>query len=193
MLTSWENLLGKLEQRTTQDGCGQARFEIAELQGLAADAIEDDNPERAANLKQLVAAARTRVEQSGWANTRGLGVGSGYYLYEDKKNDYHGRYLRLGGASAWFGVDFMAAKCKDSSVWLCFYDDPSARVSLEKVRCRLGSLAEPGLEWRSKQACVPIVLPVAGDREAVLEAMVDQLTCIAKRIDPDGPTYRNSG
>ena len=192
MLASWEFLLGKLADSAKHDGCDQASFEIAELKGLAADAVKGDNPERAANLKQLVKAAVSRVEQSGWANTHGLSVGSGYHLCEAKKFDYHGRYLRLGGASAWFGIDFAAAKYTDSPVWLCFYDDPNACVNLEEVRGHLGSLAEPGLEWRSKQACVPIDLPVAGDREAVLGAMVDQLTCIAECIDPNGPTYRDA-
>ena len=191
MLTSWEFLLDELAHSAKQDGCDQATFEIAELQGLAADAIKGENPKRAANLKQLVKAAIARVRRSGWANTDRLTVGSGYHLHEAKKFDFHGRYLRLGGASAWFGIDFAAAKYSDSPVWLCFYDDPNACVSLEEVRGHLGSLAEPGLEWRSKQVCLPIVLPAAGDREAVLDAMVDQLTCIAKCLDPMGPTYRD--
>ena len=55
---------------------------------------------------------------------------------------------------------------------------------------RLGSLVEPGLEWRSPEVCVPIVLPASGDREAVLEAMVAQLMGIAERIDSDGPTLK---
>ncbi len=193
ILTSWEYLLDELAKRAKQDNDGQAGYEIAELKGLAADAIKGDNPERVANLKQLVKAAITRVEQSGWANAHRLGVGAGYHLYEAKKFDFHGRHLLLGGASAWFGIDFAAAKYTDSPVWLCFYDGSNACVNLEIVRGRLGSLAEPGLQWRSKQVCVPIVLPAAGDREAVLDAMVDQLTCIAERIDRDGPTYREVG
>ena len=58
---------------------------------------------------------------------------------------------------------------------------------------RLGSLAEQGLEWRSPEVNLPIVLPAAGDREAVLEGWVAQLTCIAERTDPNGPTYLKAG
>lgn len=116
-------------------------------------------------------------------------------MYEAKKRDYHGRNLCLGDAFAWFGIDFAAAKRKDSPVWLCFRDSvsvSSVSVKSEEVRSRLGSLAEPGLEWRSEGVCVPIVLPAVDDREAVLKAMVVQLTCIAERIDPKGLTYRDT-
>ena len=191
MLTSWESLLDEMAQRTKQDGDDQAGFEIAELQGLAIDAIERGNPQRDANLKLLVADAVKRLEQSGWANTNELSVASGYYDYGMYRCDYYGRYLRLGGAFAWLGIDYTAAKQMNRPLWLSFFDDRDASVSLKTVRSRLGKLAEPGLEWRSKEACMPIVLPVAADRESTLEAMVAQSTCIAERIDPKGPTYRH--
>ena len=196
MLTSWESLLDKMAQRTKKDGDAQACFEIAELQGLAADATAGDNPQCDANLKQLIADAVKLIEESGWANTDGLSVGSGYFDYGTHRCDYYGRYLRLGGASAWLGIDYTAAKRMDRPLWLSFYHDRAASVSLTTVRSSLGKLAEPGLEWRSKEACVPVALPVAADREATLETMVSQLKCIAEciaeRIDPNGPTYRNA-
>lgn len=192
MLTSWESLLGKLAHSAKDNGCDQASFEIAELQGLAADATRGENPMRAANLKRLVTIAVERVEQSGWANTDGLSASKGFIRYESKRFDFDGRYLRLGSAFAWVGIDFAAAKCKESPVWLSFRDSPSVSLNLEEVRGRLGSLAEPGLEWRSHRVCAPIVLPATGDREAVLDAMVDQLTCIAKCLGPKAPTYRGA-
>ena len=178
MLTSWESLLDKL--RTKSDDDAQAGFELAELQGLAASAIAGDNPQRDDNLKRLIADAVKRVEQSGWANTDGLTVGQGF--------GYYGRYLRLADAYAWLGIDDEAKKqTPDKPLWLSFYGD-----SVEKVRGTLGSLAEPGLEWRSKEVPVPIELPAAADQGATLDAIVAELERIAKIIDPDGPTYREA-
>ncbi len=193
MLTSWESLLDAMAQRTKQDGDDQAGFEIAELQGLAIDAIERDKPQRDANLKLLIADAVKRVEQSGWANTDGFGVASGFYEFGMDRCEYYGRNLSLAGAFAWFGIDYTAANRMDKPLWLSFQDDGSASVGLEAVRDSLGELSAPGLEWRNNEACVPIVLSVGADREAILEAMVAQLTCIAKRIDPKGPSYRKAG
>ena len=101
--------------------------------------------------------------------------------------------FRLAGASAGLGIDYKAVKrMPDKPLWLWFYVDPAASVSMEAVRSSLGSLAEPGLEWRSREVCVPIVLPDAADRQATLDAMVANLERVAKRIDPNGPTYRET-
>ena len=181
MLTSWESLLDKMAQRTKNDDDAQAGFEIAELQGLAASAIAGDNPQTDAKLKHLITDAVKRVEQSDWANTDGLTVGRGF--------GYYGRYLRLAGASAWLGIEDEARKqMPDKPLWLEFYGD-----CVEGVRSRLGSVAEPGLEWRSKEVCVPLELPVAADRGATLDAIVAELERIAELIDPDGPTYQEAG
>ena len=51
MLTTWQSLLDRMAQRAKEDGDTQACFEIAELQGLAASAIEGDRPTRDDNLK----------------------------------------------------------------------------------------------------------------------------------------------
>ena len=137
MLTSWQLLLDRMVQRTKEDGDAQACFEIAELRGLADDAIANDNPQRDDNLRQLIAEAVKRVEKSGWANTDGLTAG--------RRLDYYARYLRLAGASAGLRIDYEAAKqMPDKPLWLRFYRDPD--VSVEAVRSSLGSLAEPGLD-----------------------------------------------
>ncbi len=192
MLTSWESLLDAMAKRSKQDGDDQTYFEIAQLQGLAIDAIERDNPQRDEHLKLLIADAVKRLEQSGWANTDGLSVASGFNYFGVDKCDYHGRNLRLAGAFAWFGIDYTAAKLEDNPLWVSFQHDDSASVDSEAVRSSLGKLAEPGLKWRSKEVCVPIVLPVAADRESTLDAMISELERIAKLIDPDGPTYRQA-
>ena len=51
MLTSWDVLLDKLADRAKKDGDRQACFELAELRGLAFDAIKDDVPVEDPNLR----------------------------------------------------------------------------------------------------------------------------------------------
>ena len=187
MLTSWESLLTKMAQRTKRDGDAQACFQVTELQGLAASAIAGDRPTRDENLKQLIADAVKHVVQSKWANTSGLTVGQGI--------EYYGRYLRLAGAFAWLGIDYRAAKqMPGKPLWLSFSGDFALDVSvqLEEVRTRLEGLAATGLPWRSGEVYMPIVLPTAADHQATLDAIVAQLECIARIIDPNGPTYREA-
>ena len=194
MLTSWKSLFERIADKARANRDWQACFEVAELQGLAADAVESDDPQHDDNLKLLIADAVKRLEHSGWANTDGLGWASGYIPHGTDKCVYYGRNLRLGGAFAWIGVDDTAAKRMDKPLWLSFWDwdDGSASVRLEAVRSILGKLTEPGLAWRSEEACFPIDLPSGADRDATLNAMVSKLEGIAKRIDPIGPTYREA-
>ena len=185
MLTTWQLLLDSMAQKAKEDGDTQACFEIAELQGLAASAIKGDKPTRDENLKQLIAESVKHVEQSKWADTNGLTVGQGI--------DYYGRYLRLAGAFAWLGIDYRAAKqMPGKPLWLSFSRDYGVDVSvkLEEVHSRLKGLAETGLEWRSGEVYLPIVLPSGADRQTTLDAIVAELECIAGLIDPNGPTYQ---
>ena len=184
-LTTWQLLLDRMARMAKEHDDTQACFEIAELQGLAASAIEGDRPTRDENLKQLIAESVKRVEQSKWADTKGLTVGQGF--------DFYGRYLRLAGAGAWLGIDYRAAKqWEGTPLWLSFSGDWGADVSekLEDVRSRLKGMAETGIEWRSGAVNLPIDLPAGADREKTLDAIVTQLERIAELIDPEGPTYR---
>ena len=184
-LTTWQLLLERMARKAKEDGDTQACFEIAELQGLAADAIKGDKPTRNENLKQLIAESVKRVEQSKWADTKGLTVGQGF--------DYYGRYLRLAGAFAWLGIDYRALKqMPGKPLWLLFSGDyeVDVRVKLEVVRSRLKGVVETGLEWRSEEVYLPIDLPAGADRDKTLESIVTQLEYIAELIDPVGPTYR---
>ena len=185
MLTSWEQLLGKMAQEANVDGDARTYFEIAELQGLASSVIANERPARDGNLKQLIAEAVGRVEQSGWANTDWLTAGNGI--------DYYARYLRLAGVTAGLRIDYEVVKqMPDRPLWLWVFGEPADNISVEEVRTTLGSRAVPGLESCPEDVCVPIVLPEGADRSATLEAMVVELECIAELIDPHGPTYRKA-
>ena len=184
MLASWDLLLDKLARQAKDDRDCQASFEIAELQGLACDVTASENPRHDENLKKLIAKSVKCLEESGWANTGGLKVGQGF--------EFYGRYLRLAGAIAWFGIDYKALRQDPAKpLWLAFMNGSSAPIGTEVVRDRLGDLVEPGFVWGSdRYACVPIALPDGVDTEATCNAIVAELVRIAKLIDPDGPTYR---
>ena len=185
MLTSWQLLLDRMAKRAREDGESQTCFEIAELQGLAASAIEGDRPTRDENLKQLIAESVKHVEQSKWADTKGLTVGQGI--------DFYGRYLRLAGAFAWLGIDYKAVKqMPGKPLWLQFFGDYEVGVTikLEEVRSRLEVTENTGLALRSDGVYLPIDVPPGADREKTLNAIVTELERIAELIDPKGPTYR---
>ena len=182
VLASWSLLLDHVAQQVLAAGDQRAAFEIAELQGLATNTIISDNPRHDSNLKALMAKTVKRVEQSGWADTRGLAVGKGFGFYV--------RYLRLAGADAWLGIDHKAAdQMPDKPLWLSFYPVKKPRIGLDEIRSRVGDLGTPGLEWKPDEICIPIELPVGVDQEATLAAAVSALEHVAKLIDPQGPTY----
>lgn len=184
MLTSWDVLLDRLAQRTETDRDRQAYFEIAELRGLAFDAIKNDDPVRDANLKRLIADVVSQLKESGWINTDGRGAG-------ELEGVSYVKFFLLAGAAAGLRIDYKAKKKMNKPLWLRFWNgsNPSLQVSGEEVRARLGSLAEPGLEWFPRDICVPIDLPAGADCEATLKSIVAKLECIAEIIDPSGPTY----
>ena len=184
MLTSWSVLLGTLAKAAKQDGDAQAVFEIAELQGLAANAVEGIRDTSNDRFKQLLADAVKQATASGWANADGLTVGQG--------TGYYGRYLRLGGSHAWLGVvDEAVKQMPDKPLWLSFYQSEFSDHSLDELRSRLDSRVEQllgALSWMG--ITVPIPLPNGADINTTRDAIVEQLVGIAELIDPNGPTCR---
>ena len=186
MLTTWQLLLDRMATRAREDGDTQARFEIAELQGLAASAIQGQKPTRDENLKQLIKESVKRLEQSKWADTNGLRVSQGL--------EHYGRYFRLAGTLALLVIDYRAVKqMPERPLWLHFYEEGTDGISvnLEQVRSRLEGCLETKLSLRGDDAVyLPIDLPPGADRDETLNAIVAQLERIARLIDPEGPTYR---
>lgn len=184
MLTSWDLLLDRLTQRTLTDADFKACFEIAELRGLAHDAIKNDDPVRDENLKGLIADAVTHLKGTGWADDKGL-------TSSDLSGVRYVKYFRLAGPSTGLRIDYKASKQMGKPLWLQFRDRSHSlgRVSSAEARAKLEALAEPRLEWLPEHVCVPIDLPAGADREATLHAIVAELKRIAKIVDPDGPTY----
>lgn len=182
ILASWDMLLDRLTQRTVKDADFKACYEIAELRGLAIDAIRNEDPIRDANLKKLVADAVTHLEESGWADTKGLATGG-------LEGVNWVRFFRLAGPSTGLRIDYKASKQLGKPLWLQFRDKPHSlgRVSSAEGRAKLEALAKPRLEWLPERVCVPIDLPAGADREATLHAIIAEVERIAKIIRPDGP------
>ena len=189
LLASWEVLLDRLALRTEKDGDRQACFELAELRGLAADAIKNDHPEKDKNLKRLITDAVKQLEESGWASTRGLAVGG-------VRGVYWVRFFFLGGATTGLRIDYRALDQTGKPLWLWFWDSPNPGrlVDFDDVQEKLGALGEleePGLDWLPQEdVFIPINLPAGAGRETRLDALVAELERIAKIIDPYVPTYR---
>ncbi|MDE2766955.1 MAG: hypothetical protein OXI70_02560 [Chloroflexota bacterium] len=186
MLTSWEVLLDRLGEAAKKDEDVQASFEVAELRGLAYDAIKDTRPvDPYTNLKQLITEAVAHLRDSGWAYTEGL-------RGRDDGTSYV-RFILLGGVAAGVRIDYKAVKQMDRSLWLWFWSSKDSRssMSLDEVRERLDPLAESGLQWLGQDVCVPIDLRTDADRDATLCTIVSKLERIAKILDPNGPTYRD--
>ena len=184
ILTSWDLLLKKLEERVKQDGDTHAGFEIAELKGLARAATEGGNRDDPnTEFKRLFKDVVDRLVELGWGNARGLYDGTGY--------GYYARYFRLGGAGVGIlKVDEIMKQTPDKPLLLAFYDWTDNQVGIEEVRTKLGDEIEsrPKIaDWVSPR--VPIILPSRTDPFAKRDALVSELERIARLIDPDGPTY----
>ena len=184
MLTSWDALLDRLAHRTEKDGDAQACFEVAELRGLAADAIKGEPTPPDHNLRRSFQDAVERLKQSGWADTDGLTVGTG--------TGYYARYFRLAGAPAGLRIDYEDKKQRpDRFLWLWFWQEEKAKLAVEDVADILRQAGESDLVWRGTKLLLPIVLSDDADDQATVNSLVAELERIARIIRPDGLTDRD--
>ena len=187
MLCSWDLLLNHLAQAALAGRDWQASFEIAELRGLADSVIAGTDPQRDENIKNLIRSAVNRLVQSGWANTDHFSWGS-------PLPDSYGRYLHFAGDFAWFGISYDERRRRNQPLWLVFSDNfglqSRLEVTTDQVRQRLADTASVAYEMLHGYFCVPIDLLPADSSEAMRDALVGQLEGIARKINPDGPTYR---
>ena len=107
LLVSWTGLLDRMSARTRDEEDAEA--DIRQLRGLAdfaeegrfrpiRDTREDFGPDsrHMRDMKRIIDAATERGVQDGWASRKGLNRTPRSYGY--------GRYLKLGGRIAWFGI-----------------------------------------------------------------------------------------
>ena len=129
--------------------------------------------ERMLGLRQLVDGAANRAtsqaerDKTIWANTDGLRL-----IVQARRTGY-GRFIRLGGVKAWFGLHFGGwARHRDTPLWLTFeYNERPEQAKMnEKV-----------FEIEGKY-CLPIDVPADAESEKALDSVVDRLKEIADQL-----------
>ena len=197
MLTSWAHLLERLELA----GDELANFAIRQLRGLANRVDESSFPplraeefapslaRRLLGLRKLVDDATTRGQKAGFVDTMGLKVVS--------KPTGYGRYVRIEGVGAWFGLDFSRwalGSYPSTPLWL-WLDDWGKR-GLVEVRAAMRSRIHanpPRCFDEGSLVVVPIGLPDRVEYETVLNSVVEQLESAAKEFRGCWEMERNEG
>ena len=103
ILASWDMLLDRLTQRTVKDADFKACFEIAELRGLAVDAIKNDDPVRDENLRRLIADAVEHLKELSLADDEGCNSA-------EVNGVYYVKYFHLGDTNAGLRIDYKTVK-----------------------------------------------------------------------------------
>ena len=185
VLTTWDVLLGHIREAAQRTDDSQVRFEIAQLQGLATAAVKGEGTTADESLRACFADAVGRLKQSGWANTDRLAVGIGA--------SYYARYFRLAGAPTGLRIDYQDEEQRpDRSLWLWFWHEENAKLSVEDVERLLDQAGELRLERRGKELFLPVVLPGDADGPATVDTIVAELERIGRLLDPDSPTDRET-
>ncbi len=195
ILISWMGLLDRMAARAAAAADSHTETDIRQLRGLAVQ--EDDAaflplrpeelgpsvPRRLTGLRGLVDRATESVTRSGLASTKSLKV--------TPRATGYGRYLLLGGAGAWFGLDYERwATLRDTPLWLELKGYESGwhrarpfgeiRGSLDVLRQRV----PPALFDDGASLHLPVDLPAGVEEGAVLDSVVGQLEEIAWLIGP---------
>ena len=186
MLTSWAHLL---EQLRTSAEDETARAEINQVLGLAKrmdDSAplqfrdEDFAPEigrRLATLDRLIVEAVARGKRDEFIDSKGLRASSA--------RGKIGRFIRVGGAGAWFGLHlrrWASGRFPDTPLWLRFRSWSRDSIPFEDIQSALDPLmrqAPPGCFRDGQDLIVPIRPQVGADYHEVLEDVVRQLREIA--------------
>lgn len=189
MLTSWAHLLDQLLNSATD---ATARAEIDQLRGLAKrmdeSALlplreEDLAPEIGrcfATLERLIVDAVARGKKDEFIDTRGLRPSSA--------QGKMGRYIRIGGAGAWFGIHirrWTSGRFPDTPLWLRFRSWRSGSVPFDDIETALRPLmgrVPPGCFRDGQDLIVPIRPRAYTEYHEVLADVVRQLQEIADRL-----------
>ena len=185
MLTSWEVMHGRIAETARNDDDSQLCFEISQLKGLAAAAVKGEGTTADENLRTSFANSVERLKRSGWANTDRLNVGAGA--------SYFARYFRLAGAPTGLRIDYEDEERRpDRSIWLWFWREEDAKLSVEDVARLLNQAGEAEWEWRGPEVFLPIVLPEDANAPATVDTLVAELDRIARLLDPDSSNDRET-
>ena len=179
VLTTWRNLLHRMAAQVGAAGESHTETDIRQLQGLAERQDEEaflplrreefapEVPRRLLGLRRLIDDATNQACEEQFVDTKKLKVASQWWGY--------GRYVRIVGQVAWFGIHAnLWARRGSTPLWLWFWDRDLA--ALDSLRGAVPPV--PGGQDRF----VPIYLPVGREYDAVLGVVVKQLRGIAELI-----------
>ncbi len=202
MLTGWPTLLGAMASRAEVAGDTQAGEDIRQLDSLCEqqdmDAFlplrsEGLGPEFARLMPHLIWLVKDAI--SAGLASRFIVRTSQRFSSSEKE---HGRRLILGGAYAWFGIDYAAwATVRETPLWLVLWDPSGWKIASQcmnwqRVRERLQPIFENRrfeiLDQRNDEGrnhfAIPFDLPYGVERDAVLGSIVERLRELAKLISP---------
>lgn len=189
MLISWTSLLDRMENSSDSD----MQNEIGQLAGfvrridesgfppLSMNELAPEIPRRIRGFRQLVDDATDRAVDEGHLDIEGLKITPQYRGY--------GRYVRVKGAGAWFGIDsnrWANGSYPDTPIWLQFTQwDENNSIPLARTRRALKPFtrSDPRECYDEDDAIVvPFSLPVGVEYESVLESVVCKIQQVAKMI-----------
>ena len=178
MVVSWTGLLDRLSARAREAEEQSIEADIQQLRGLAEFADEGkvqpvpesgeeigSDSRRMRDLKRLIDAATERGVSEGWISKKGLNRSPRSYGY--------GRYLRVNGNIAWFGVNVERWERDGSTpLWLSPYRTNDTTLADIKEHMQL----EVDGKW------VPIYLKRDADFPDLLSDVVSRFRDIAEVI-----------
>ncbi len=194
MITSWRGLLGRMAAKVSGAADSHTETDIRQLQGLAEqqdkeaflplrrEELGPQLPRRVIDLTGIVDDTVARVRKTEWVSTKGakmVGTAASYGIWLK----FPRAEAAFGKFGSYFGVSYGHwARYRDTPLWLWFWDTPAdLRRRLEQLRDR----NRLELVGTGKKLHIPIELPVAKERGAVLDAVADRLLSIARLITPE--------
>jgi hypothetical protein len=178
--TTWNAVLDTLEAAARASGEASAAADIAQLRSLC-DVMDSDAflpvrveeltnlevPRRVISLADLIPDLTDRVVALGIADIKGLNPTHGWYSA--------GRYLRIGPAVAWLGVDHERwSRYGITPLWIRFNTGQFGRAHF--VPQALKAWARPRLFEEDGRALVPLTVLPGVTSDKVLADLLEQLT-----------------
>ena len=129
--------------------------------------------ERMLGVRRLVDDAANRAtnqakeDNENWANIDGLRL-----IIQARRTGY-GRFIRIGGVKAWFGLHFEGwARHRDTPLWLTFeYNERPEQAKMNEKVFEIGG-----------KYCLPIDVPADAESEKALDSVVKRLKEIADQL-----------
>jgi hypothetical protein len=177
--TTWNAVLDSLEAAARASGEASAAADIVQLRGLC-DVMDNEAflpvrteeltnlevPRRLIGFANLISDLTAQSVSEGIADRKGLAHALGWYSA--------GRYLRIGSAGAWLGIDHEKwSRYGITPLWIVFLNTEYGRAPF--VLEALKAWAPPRLFTEDGCAYVPLTVLPDVTRERVLEDLLEQL------------------